>query len=260
MGFNAFQRFAKDTRGNFAIMTAITFPMLIAGVALSVDVSNNLRLKTDLQNATDAAVLYAARNFQDKKTWPTAMELKKFTEGNLAPGTPVTVTPSFDSDKMVVVLKSRATFKPMLMNYFGKNNFSVSSLSKAEVGVASVVEFALALDTTGSMNELTGTGTRLTDLKKAAKDFVKTMFDQKDRGANVKGGIVPFAQYVNVGVSRRNVNWMNVPADIDTRQYGQKSVTVPVGTAGATCVTTAAYVRQIPIGFAIQMELLSLAQ
>jgi predicted Fe-Mo cluster-binding NifX family protein len=44
----------------------------------------------------------------------------------------------------------------------------------------------------------------------------------KDRGADVKGAIVPFSRYVNVGVSRRNETWMDVPADVDTRKTVEK--------------------------------------
>ncbi|MGL4405439.1 MAG: VWA domain-containing protein, partial [Notoacmeibacter sp.] len=89
---------------------------------------------------------------------------------------------------------------------------------------------------------------RIGGLKTAAKNFVDILYEMKDRGADVKGAIVPFARYVNVGQSRRNEPWMNVPADIDTR----KTETVcnmerPVtGEKNCRMVFTPAYVRNIP--------------
>jgi Flp pilus assembly protein TadG len=213
MVLNSIKRFARDKRGNFAIMTVFTFPMLIAGVALSVDISNNLRLKTDLQNANDTAVLFATRSFQETKSVPTKAEVQAFINGNLKSATSANVNVDFDTATNIMTLTSEATSKPMLMNYFGNQDTKVKVLSKAKLGVSGILEFALALDTTESM-KFDG---RMTALKVAAKDFIKLLFDKKDQGADVKGAIVPFAQYVNVGMSRRDLNWMNVPADIDTR-------------------------------------------
>lgn len=54
-------------------------------------------------------------------------------------------------------------------------------------------------------------GARLKTLKTAATNLVNTL--TADPKADVKIAVVPFAQYVNTGVARRNEPWMNVPAD-----------------------------------------------
>lgn len=67
----------------------------------------------------------------------------------------------------------------------------------------------LVLDTTLSME-----GARLTSLKTAATDMVNTIesFDND----NFRLAVVPFSNYVNVGLSRRYESWMSVPHDTST--------------------------------------------
>ncbi len=64
----------------------------------------------------------------------------------------------------------------------------------------------LALDITGSMNQKGKIGT----LKTAATDLIETMFEAED--ADVKIGIVPFAQYSSVGTSYNAAAWLDYPA------------------------------------------------
>ncbi|MCU0830166.1 MAG: pilus assembly protein TadG-related protein [Rhizobiaceae bacterium] len=212
--FRSLKRLIDDRRGNFAMITAIAFPMIFAGVALSVDVSNALRLQSELQNANDTAVLYAARHFQVEKQVPTKQEVQRFLDANFGGNaTVMSVTKNENSSEFTV--RTEAYTQPMLMNYFGVRNQRREVLSKATMGVGGILEFALALDTTWSMNF----ENRLPGLKQAGAAFVNMLMDVRDRGATVKGAIVPFARYVNVGVSRRNEPWMDVPRDQDTRTY-----------------------------------------
>jgi von Willebrand factor type A domain len=110
--------------------------------------------------------------------------------------------------------------------------------------VNGALEFALALDTTKSME----TDNRIGGLKTAANNFIDILFDMKDRGADVQGAIVPFARYVNVGVSRRNEPWMDAPKDVDTRKTVEKCgmVTPVVGEKDCKTVITAAHTINHP--------------
>ena len=221
MVLNSIKNLARDKSGNFAMMTVIAFPMLFAGVAFAVDVSNNLRLRTDLQNANDTAVLYATRFYQETKTLPTKTQVQQFIQANLSAGLASNVNFTFDVPTNVMTLSSETTSDPILMNYFYNGKTKVSVLSKAKLGVSGILEFSLALDTTWSMND----DGKMAGLKVAATQFVNLLMEKKAQGADVKGAIVPFANYVNVGVSRRSATWMNVPADIDTRKTWTESVT-----------------------------------
>lgn len=215
---NIGKRFAGDRRGNFSLIGVLAFPVVFSGVALSVDVMNHLRVRTDLQNANDTAVLYATRYYQEEKVVPNVAMVTKFITANY-PYPVQNVTVAFDNAKNEMTVNSESVQKPMVMNYFGNHTGVVAAESKATLGVAGILEFALALDTTESMNY----EGRIHGLKIAAKNFVDLLFDVKDRGADVKGAIVPFSRYVNVGIDRRNESWIDVPADIDTRKSEVKS-------------------------------------
>jgi Flp pilus assembly protein TadG/predicted Fe-Mo cluster-binding NifX family protein len=213
-------RYLADKRGNFSIMAALAFPVMFGGVAMSIDVMNNLRIRTELQNSTDTAVLYATRYYQINKASPSNADAKKYLEANFN-GPLQNVKLVYNAAKSEMTLTADSPLTPYMMNYFGNFNVVVKSESRATLGISGILEFALALDTTDSM-KFDG---RMAGLKVAANSFIKLLFDKKDMGANIKGAIVPFAQYVNVGVSRRNEPWMDVPADIDNRVTTMVDVT-----------------------------------
>lgn len=211
--FGTLKRFLKDRRGNFALVSVFAFPVIFAGVAISVDLSNGLRLRTDLQNANDTAALFSARYYQVEKKVPTTEQVAAFINANLEQEA-TNVKLVHDKKKGEFTVTSQTTAKPYLMNFFGNRNEDYKALSVATLGVDGILEFALALDTTWSMNF----ENRMPGLKAAANTFVGMLMDVKDQGANVRGSIVPFARYVNVGTSRRKEPWMDVPDDIDTRK------------------------------------------
>jgi hypothetical protein len=55
---------------------------------------------------------------------------------------------------------------------------------------------------------------RSTTLKSAAASLVNQLFANSD--ANVRVALVPYADYVNVGVKNRSASWLNVPTDYST--------------------------------------------
>jgi Flp pilus assembly protein TadG len=238
------KRFKNDRRGNFAMLTVVAFPAVFACVAFGIDVANHLRLRTELQNANDTAVLFATRFYQVNNRLPSNGQVQEFVQANYPSGTVSNITVAFQRQDNRMTVTSSAASKPMLMNYFGNHNTTLNALSQANLGVNGSLEFALALDTTKSMFY----DDRIGGLKTAANNFVDILYDMKDRGADVKGAIVPFAQYVNIGVSRRNEIWMDVPADIDTRKTKTVAVTERpvIGKENCRIVFTAAYTINHP--------------
>ena len=237
------KRFKKDRRGNFAMITVIAFPAVFGLVAFTVDITNQVLLQTELQNANDTGVLFATRFFQVNNKLPTNAQVQEFVQANYLSGTISGISVSHDPVDSRVTVTSSTNNKPMLMSYFGFKTDRLQSISQASVGVNGALEFALALDTTESMLE----DNRIGGLKTAAKNFVKILYDMKDKGADVKGAIVPFARYVNVGVSRRNALWMDVPADIDTRKTERvcRTERPVIGQINCKMVFQPAYVRNI---------------
>ena len=79
------------------------------------------------------------------------------------------------------------------------------------------------------------TGAKLDALKTAANDLVDVIMP--DTPGSVKVGLVPFSQYVNIGLSRRDATWLDVPDDYTETQHNVCRNTYPDYTQ-SNCVTT----------------------
>jgi len=91
-----------------------------------------------------------------------------------------------------------------VMGFKELNVRTVSSSSYSDRGL----DIALVLDTTGSMGEpSSGGGTKIDTLKAAATNLI----EQLDTGkpGKVRISVVPFAQYVNVGPTNLDANWLD---------------------------------------------------
>jgi von Willebrand factor type A domain len=92
----------------------------------------------------------------------------------------------------------------------------IAGVPGLEIGATSVatrgnnaLEIALALDNTGSMSW----NGKLPALKTAAKNMIDTLYDKSPKGSDIRIGLVPFSEYVNVGVANRGQPWLQVAAD-----------------------------------------------
>ena len=94
------------------------------------------------------------------------------------------------------------------MSLVGIPTMGLGAYSEVEKG-GQALELALVLDNTASMNS----EGRLAALKVSSKKLVDTIMTTKPVGAYVKIGMVPFSNYVNIGVGNRNKSWVDVPAD-----------------------------------------------
>ncbi|WP_363318327.1 pilus assembly protein TadG-related protein [Bosea sp. (in: a-proteobacteria)] len=225
-----------------------------AGVALIcmagavVDYGRLSKAHSGLQAATDSAALAAARlPSKDAATMRAAAD--KFFIANTSgmAGQNIQITKfDFQESSGTVTIESSGVLDTSLMSIIGITTMGFSSRAAALKEVTGTVEMALVLDNTWSMSDSAGGGgSKITVLKSAAKNLVNTVLAQG--GTNVKIGIVPFADYVNVGVGNRNQAWMSVPADYSTTTttpavpYSCKTIsTKQVCTKGApkTCTST----------------------
>jgi Flp pilus assembly protein TadG len=207
-----FKRFLKNTSGNMAIMFSIcAVPILVAsGVAIDSTRRNSSNMA--LQAATDSAALAAVSGKKNVLDDQKIIEsVKSFLAANNADKTVVSVEVKdygFNEDKTIYHVKMTGKMKTMFMGLAGYSTMDIGAYSQVEVG-GSALEVALVLDTTGSMNQQG----RLDGLKIAAKDLVQGLYKDKDANSYLKIGVVPFANYVNIGMNNRNKYWANVPAD-----------------------------------------------
>ena len=202
---NTAARFNADEKGNFAIIGAVTVAVVIAGLAIAIDIANGQSAKQRLQDTTDAIALLAAKGQIE-----TQADLDAAANEYLQSAYPGTEGINIrledirrDGDLVTVVTSNK------IPTYFA----SIFGTSGLDIGVSSQalysnrnLDIALVLDTTFSMN-----GSKMSNLKIAANNLVDTFGDFNND--SVRASVVPFAQYVNVGTSRRNANWLDVPAD-----------------------------------------------
>jgi Flp pilus assembly protein TadG len=198
-----------DNRGNVAIVVALSMaPMCVAGLG-AVDLARATNAKAELQDALDSAALAAARTASANDA-----ELKaagdRFLAQNLSLDSDITLKSSdFKAGANGNVIASATlNLRPYIAGIL--NNGVMAIAAESEVVRASVkVEIALVLDTTGSMND----GTKLADMKKAAKEFVTKMENASKKSAEsdpVKISLVPFSSTVRLNpTSYRNSTWID---------------------------------------------------
>lgn len=197
--------FAKDENGNFAIMFAVTIAALIGGLACSIDMTNAHSNRMRMQDTTDQIALLAA-----KDQLATVAELQDAAQSYFKLNYPNgsgdrIVLNSIERNGDTVTVNATNTVDTYFANIFGKPTLDVGVESVATYAPRNV-DIALSLDTTWSME-----GAKLASAKSAANGLVDKL--EEFENDKLKMSVVPFAQYVNVGLSRRNATWLDVEDD-----------------------------------------------
>ena len=196
--------FAKDARGNVALLFAFSLIPLLIGVGVAVDYGRALIVRERMNDAADAAALAIG-------SWPglTQDELKikaqQFFDANYPPtslGTVGKLNVNFIGDEKITV-----TVSGMVPTTF----MQLANINSVDVGAASTInkkerniELVLVLDTTGSMK-----GSKLTAMKSAAKKMVETLFDGKSTSDTLKIAVVPYSVAVNIGSDKLDSGWLD---------------------------------------------------
>ncbi|MDO8411467.1 MAG: TadE/TadG family protein [Phenylobacterium sp.] len=224
---------ARDESGAAAIIFAVAL-VLLAPLTLGVfDLYIAANQKQKLQDALDAAALYAARS--SAQTQKEINEIgQRALQANLSafPGSAL-VTSSFVLDGPKVVGSAEMTPMAVSAGFFQHANVKAG----AEVLRAmDRLEVALVLDNTGSM-----AGTKLSTLKTAAKNLVDKLEAAGSRSTAadpIQISLVPFSStvriYENVSVTNYNTSTRTgpgIPNWVDSRARGH-------GAAGVDIFTT----------------------
>lgn len=209
--------YGKNTSGNMAIIFSLCLTLVFVAVGAAVDINMANNKKIEYQGLADSAVLAAARSGLGKKK-----DTDEFGNNMLKIAKSAVEANNTTGDKLKVKLKIfhktgkiRVTVsskrKTILMSMFGKNKVGIEAVSEAPLTISDPANIVLVLDTTYSM-----TGSKIDTLKSVANDLVDTLKDYDNE--NLRMGVVPFSQYVNVGLSRRNEAWLT-----DTTDYQVKT-------------------------------------
>ncbi len=218
-------RFAKDERGNFAmIMALVLVPLLLAGM-VAVDSANLMRVRNNVQASLDAAALAVGRRFStgESQTVVQVYGAQVFTANLTAlSADAVNFDVAFPKDKTTdqqIQATAGFTYKSLFGviasrltgDDWDQNQYTLSS----SVRLKNTIEVALVLDNSRSMDETRSGSTkkRIDLLKEAASQLVETMAAQSTLITHVENpvqfSLVPFAGSVNVGPQYLNAAWMD---------------------------------------------------
>lgn len=206
------RRFAREECGNMAVIFGLSSFALVGAASAGLDYSRMTNTRAALAAAADAAALAAA---QAPPNEAVALARQVF-DANFRESVPIT---SFSGAPFK--LGSDTAFRvevtaevPMtLSKVMGVDSRPVRSVSDAVLGNDQDIQIALVLDVTASM-----LGSKLASLKTAASGMVNTLYDKLTQSNQIKMAVVPFAQYVNVGMANRNQPWISVPPDSTSTQ------------------------------------------
>lgn len=203
----AVRRLARDRRGNFGMMMAVTAPMLALAAGYGLNVAQMATARSHLLNALDSAVTSTARDLTTGaiKEADARETVKAFLYVN---GERAFIDPDLISlDKLVVdktaktVSAQASVMVDMAFPLFGADDKQKITTRSAAVYSDKTIEIAMMLDVTGSM-EKTWKDDKLGDLQKAATNVVDLLLaGQNTRNPRIRMALVPYSNSVNVGAA-----------------------------------------------------------
>ena len=211
--------FARSEGGNFTMMFALLLPVLLGSVGLAADVSTMMRAHSQLQNATDAAVLAASRI--NDKSLSREKVYQDFLAANIAGNSGLTnLDADIDIDVGINYISTIGTAAADVDLHFGfifgeAKRISVSSSAYES---RDNLEIVMALDNTGSMGSA-----RMAELRKAATSLVDILAlvhapDAEPKRV-VKAALVPFVTAVNIKGEGYSESWIDTKWDADKKAY-----------------------------------------
>ncbi len=202
--FHKLSLLGRSCSGGVAIIFALSLVVLLLVGGVALDYERLVRVQNSLQDALDAALLAAATSGDDSSAKLDKI-ISNYMQVNWSSKYPdVKLNYNYtQSDDGKLTGHARVAVKTTVMSLAGYERMNIDVTSQVTRG-GSVVELALVLDTTGSMNS----NNRMVELKKAATDLVKSLI--KEGGNDVKIAIVPYSDYVNVGTTYKAESWLNI--------------------------------------------------
>jgi Mg-chelatase subunit ChlD len=206
--------FASDRRGAVIQIFAFALVPLIGIAGAALDYSRATSFRATLQRGADAAALAVAKaqgDFSARRQEGLAVLMSEVPElreqGHTKDITPVLQNGQEAAVRVTVSSSTRTT----LLNVIGIREIPVSVEARATSGRNERFDVAFVLDTTGSM-----TGARLASLKSATTALIDDFLARRGEPDQIQVSVIPFGQYVNVGMGNRNQPWLDVPNDYQT--------------------------------------------
>ena len=206
------RRFKRAQRGTTAIIFGVMVIPLVAISGGVVDYGLAAKTKSQLASTLDAAVLAAMKAYSLDKTVDYKKIVTDFVEHNLTEadktyqGLELNITVPNISEEGDLTASITTNVSTNFLTLVGFDEFDVGVSSTAVVG-GKDLEVVLVLDNTGSMS-----GSKIETLKSAAGSLVDLLMLENGEDRN-KLALVPFAEYVNIGMDMRSASGLQIPAD-----------------------------------------------
>lgn len=198
----------RDESGGVAIIFGIALLPVMLAVGISVDYARVATARTAAQSAADSAALAVASTAEGSEKEMQRLA-GRFADakllGTLGSSAKLSRFSYRDTDRTVEVVLT-GSVQSTFLGVVGINKLDYSATAKAVRATPGSIELVLVLDNTWSM-----VGEKLDALKSASIELVKVL--KEEPKADVKIGLVPYADYVNVGIQNRFKNWISVPSD-----------------------------------------------
>ncbi len=193
--------FRHDEEGSLLIFGLFCFVMMLMLSGVALDLMRFEERRTTLQNTIDRASLAAADLQQTLE--PKEVVKDYFRKAGLRPPTDdqITVVQGAHGDSRRVSVSVSESMPTWFMNLVGVETLSTPAVSTAEESIGNI-EISLILDVSGSM-----AGSRITNLKPAARSFVDQIFDSAEAD-KVSISIIPYS--TQVSLSDNLLSYFNV--------------------------------------------------
>ncbi|HML91302.1 pilus assembly protein [Methyloceanibacter sp.] len=201
-------RFARDVRGNAAILFGLTIIPIILIVGVAVDYGRAVTVRSAMSDAADAAAL-AIGSWTNLTETELEKKAQQFYQANYASSLSSDITSDFKvnfaGDDIVVT--ATASVPTTFLRLANLNSLDIGTTNTITTRQRNI-ELALVLDTTGSMAQ----SGKMSALKAAAKAMVDDLFGKQSISDTLDVAVVPFAAAVNVGAGMKDASWMDKDA------------------------------------------------
>jgi len=201
-------RFARDERGNIAVIFAVAVLPILGLVGAAVDYSRATNARTAMQAALDSTALMISKDAASMTAEQVSTKAKAYFAAMYkhpeAPASNVTAvyTPNAGNGATVQVSAS-GSIQTNFMKVAGYPTIDFKSGATTTWGNTRL-RVAMALDVTGSMNS----DGKLPAMKTAAKKLVDTLRSSAQNANDVYISVIPFSLMVNVGTANKNASWL----------------------------------------------------
>lgn len=214
--------FGGDRRGSVGTWFALSLVPVLGLLGGAVDYGRAVKLRLELQDTMDAAVLAAADTYRRtastaqaeqalrnmievtmkrNSTLDASKSLTGADEGDSTdPDIPQITFDPIDLETGTVSAAASMSARTFFLSLVGINRLEFSVDSAVRLS-GNKLELALVLDITGSMTSVPSgdTRTKLESMKEAARDLLDILVPVGLPEGTVKVSVVPFADHVNVG-------------------------------------------------------------